>query len=179
MEYARFPETSGKDLLRRSRNLPADFAGDLNIVLVAFQQWQQRQVDSWVPFLRTLENSMSSLRYYELPVIQQMNWLSETFINEGMRAGIPDPDTRERTITLYLDKTAFRQALGLDSEDTIHIVVTNRYGQVFGRLHGAFDPGKAAYLLELVQADPVLLPEDWQNQLSAAAERTSSHAGAL
>jgi len=28
------------------------------------------------------------------------------FLNEGMRAGIPNPKTRERTITLYVDKAA-------------------------------------------------------------------------
>ncbi len=41
---------------------------------------------------------------------------SQVFINEGMRAGIPDPATRERTITLYIDKPAFQHALDMPDE---------------------------------------------------------------
>ncbi len=37
-------------------------------------------------------------------------------LNEGMRAGIPERATRAHTITLYLDKAAFRQALAIPDE---------------------------------------------------------------
>jgi hypothetical protein len=36
-----------------------------------------------------------------------------------MRGGILDHQAREHTITLYLDKTEFRQALDLPHEDTV------------------------------------------------------------
>ena len=45
-----------------------------------------------------------------------------------MRAGIPNPKTRERTITLYLDKADFRAALGMPDEDHIYILVIDRQG---------------------------------------------------
>jgi len=86
-------------------------------MLIAFQQWQQRQVDTWLPLAQRLEATYSALRYYELPTIRRLNTLARTFINEGMRAGIPDPVARERTITLYVDKRAFREMLGLCSEE--------------------------------------------------------------
>jgi hypothetical protein len=59
------------------------------------------------------------------------------FINEGMRAGIPNPKTRERTITLYLNKADFRAALGMPDEDHIYILLIDRQGKEFFRSRGS------------------------------------------
>ena len=118
--YAQFPTVTGSNLQRQKLTLPQDFQGDRNLVFIAFQQWQQSQDDTWIPFARQLEDTHSELRYYELPTIEHRNALARTFINEGLRAGIPDRVARERTITLYLDKVAFRQALQLPAEDDIY-----------------------------------------------------------
>jgi len=147
-----FPTLSGSNLKRQKLSLPQDLEGDLNLVLIAFQQWQQRQVDTWIPFARQLEKDHPAVRYYELPTIQRLNALARTFINEGMRAGIPDPLARERTITLYLDKPAFRQALQLPGEEDISVLLLDRQGQVLWRREGAFTPEKGESLAAVVQA---------------------------
>jgi hypothetical protein len=149
----KFPAVSGSNLQRKKLALPEDLKGDMNLVLIAFQQWQQDQVDTWIPFARKLEQTHPSIRYYELPTIRQMNGLSRTFINEGMRAGIPDPVARERTITLYLDKRAFRQELQLAHEDEIHILLLDQDGQVRWRAEGAFTHDKAQSLMAAVQGE--------------------------
>jgi hypothetical protein len=131
--------------------LPAGLEGDLNILLVAFQRWQQRSVDTWLPFVKKLENTYDWVRYYELPVIQHMNPLARTFINEGMRAGIPDPLARERTITLYLDKIAFRRGLDLPHEEDIYILLVDREGQVLWRAQGTFSAEKGTALTQAVE----------------------------
>jgi hypothetical protein len=123
--------------------LPADLEGELNILLIAFQRWQQSVIDTWVPFARQLEETTEGVSYYELPVIQRMNVLARTFINEGMRAGIPDQVARERTITLYVDKLAFRQALELPSEEDIYVLLVDREGNVIWKEEGTFSPEKA------------------------------------
>jgi hypothetical protein len=133
-----FPNVTGSNLQRKGFRLPQDFQGDPNLVLIAFQQWQQRLVDSWITFARQLEEGHPGLRYYELPAIQDRNIVARTFINEGMRAGIPDPVARERTITLYLDTAAFRAALHLPSEDDIYVLLVDRHGRVVWRTKGAF-----------------------------------------
>ena len=133
---------TGSNLQRQKLSLPQDFQGERNLILIAFQQWQQAQVDTWIPFARQLEESHPGLCYYELPTIRQLNALSRTFINEGMRAGIPDPVSRERTITLYLDKLAFRQALQLPDEDDIYVLLLDRAGRVLWRAEGNFTPEK-------------------------------------
>jgi hypothetical protein len=146
-----FPTVSGRNLQRRSFEVPRDLDGALNVLLIAFQRWHQSLVDTWVPFLQQAEEKHSDLRYYELPTLQQLNPLSRVFINEGMRAGIPDPLARERTVTLYLDKEAFREALDLPNEQDIHLFLIDRQGTVLWRATGAFAPEKAAALSSAIK----------------------------
>ena len=147
-----FPAVTGSNLQRKKLNLPQDFKGELNLVLIAFQQWQQAQVDTWIPFVRQLEESHSGVRYYELPTIQRRSVLSRTLINEGMRAGIPDPVARERTITLYVDKETFRESLQLPREDDIYVLLLDRRGQVVWRTEGTFASEKGDSLTAKVWA---------------------------
>lgn len=146
-----FPNVTGSNLQRKKLALPQDFQGELNLVMIAFQQWQQTQVDTWIPFARQLEETYSGVRYYELPTIQRLNALARTFVNEGMRAGIPNPVARERTITLYLDKDEFRQALQLPHEDNIYVLLLDRQGQVLWWVEGAFTPEEGESLAAQVQ----------------------------
>lgn len=147
-----FPIVTGANLLRRKVTLPADFEGQLNIVLIAFQRWQQSVIDTWVPFAKQLEETNQGVSYYELPVIQRRNVLARTFINEGMRAGIPDQVARERTITLYVDKVAFRGALELPHEDDIYIVLVDREGNAIWKGEGAFTTEKGESLAEAIRS---------------------------
>ena len=149
--HARFPTVSGSNLQRTKLTLPHDFQGERNLVLIAFQQWQQTQVDTWIPFARQLEETYRAVRYYELPTIQRLNTLARTFINEGMRAGIPDLVARERTITLYVDKKAFREALQLPSEEDIYVLLLDRQGWVLWRGEGAFTPEKGESLIAAIR----------------------------
>jgi len=146
-----FPVVTSANLSRHKFTLPADFEGDLNILLIAFQRWHQSAVDTWLPLARQLEQVYEGIRYYELPVIQRMNVLGRTFINGGMRAGIPDPTARARTITLYVDKPAFRRALGLPREEDIYVLLIDRQGKVLWRAEGAFTPDKGESLAAVVQ----------------------------
>jgi hypothetical protein len=133
-----FPTVNGSNLLREKLTLPRDFQGRFNLVLIAFEQWHQMEVDSWMVLAKELEEQFDGLVYYELPTIQSRNTLFKVFINEGMRAGIPNPKTRERTITLYLDKTDFRSALGMLDEEHNYILVVDRQGNEFFRARGPY-----------------------------------------
>ena len=65
-----FPTVSGSNLLRQKRILPQDFQGKHNLVFIAFKQWHQMEVDSWIPLAKELEQQYEDLAYYELPTIQ-------------------------------------------------------------------------------------------------------------
>lgn len=132
----RFPAIEASNLAREPMRLPDDFAGRANILFVAFQQWQQAEVDAWVPLARQLEEELDGVRYYELPTISARGWVGRTVIDGGMRSGIRDPLIRQRTITLYLDKAPFRQALDMPDEEHIYVLLVDGQGKVVWRARG-------------------------------------------
>lgn len=143
-----FPTVSGSNLLREKLTLPQDFQGKFNLVFIPFEQWHQVEVDSWMALASKLESQFEGLVYYELPTIQNRNSIFRMFINEGMRAGIPNPKSRERTITLYLDKADFRAALGFPDEEHIYVLLVDQHGQEFFRVRGPYSPEGEAALVQ-------------------------------
>jgi len=147
-----FPAVSGYNLQREEYQFPEDFAGRWNLLIVPFKREQQRDVNTWVPALQRLERDYPGFIYYELPIIYSLPALSRTFINEGMRAGIPDQTARERTITLYLDKDRFKDAVGIDSERVIHLLLVDQDGQLLWRSRGAYSEETLDELEEALDA---------------------------
>ncbi len=145
-----FPTVNGSNLRREKLTLPQDFAGEYNLLFIAFQQWQQDEVNTWIALAESLETQFPGLVYYELPTIRSLNALSKFFINEGMRAGIPNPKSRERTITLYLDKDDFRAALNLEDEEHIFVLLIDQQGKELWRARGPHNQSSEAGLLEVL-----------------------------
>ena len=77
-----------------------------------------------------------------------MNAFTRWFIDNGMRRGIPDKQARKRTITLYIDKKPFEDALQIPSEKTIYAILIDRQGKVLWRSEGTFDEHKGTGLRE-------------------------------
>jgi hypothetical protein len=147
-----FPLVSGFNLNRQEFIFPQDFEGDLNLIIVPFQQYQQQIVNTWIPFAQEAEVTFPGFIYYELPTIYEMPVLSRTFINEGMRAGIPDQTARERTITLYLDKSKFKSALDIPNENDIYLFLVDQNGEILWRANGAYTQEKADSLQQFIQS---------------------------
>jgi hypothetical protein len=135
----RFPSVEGTNLEGEHFKLPSDFKGKLNVVLVAFKREQQADVDTWMPFLKTVGESRRDLRVYELPTLGRRYRFMRSFIDGGMRGGIPDAAVRAATITLYIDKTPFRESLQLHDEDRIYALLVDQKGAVLWRAEGRFD----------------------------------------
>lgn len=133
-----FPQVNGSSLTRRKVSLPADFEGELNVVVIAFKRKQQEDVDTWMPYLRPLMADHRGLRVYELPVLPRSLTLMRGVIDGGMRGGIPDSAVRAATITLYINKTPFKKALAIKTEDRIEVVLVDRNGKIFWRATGVF-----------------------------------------
>ena len=146
-----FPIVSGNNLNREGFEFPRDFAGNYNLVIIPFQQKQQLIVNTWIPFAQEVEGSIPGFVYYELPTIYELPTLSRTFINEGMRAGIPDELSRQRTITLYLDKQIFKDDLQITSEDEIYLFLVDRTGEILWSEKGAYTQEKASSLIAFLE----------------------------
>jgi len=143
-----FPVVSGYNLNRKEFEFPRDFEGDLNLVIIPFKRYQQTVVDTWIPALQEIEASFEGFIYYELPTLYEMPVLSRTFLNEGMRAGIPDETARQRTITLYLDKEKFKSALNIPTEDEVFLFLVDRNGRILWRTTGEYNSEKEQDLLK-------------------------------
>jgi hypothetical protein len=144
----KFPQVETENLDGRKFALPQDFEGDRNLVLIAFEREQQKDVDTWLHESARFTQIDTSLRIYELPTIARLDAFRRWFINTGMRHGIPDRKARDRTLTLYLDKNAFRQSLHIESEKQIYALLVDRSGTVLWRSEGDFDRTKGQGLQE-------------------------------
>lgn len=141
-----FPKVEGSNLEGRHFRLPGDFDGELNVVIVAFKREQQKNVDTWTASLKKLASKHVGLHVYELPTLGRTYRLMRPIIDGGMSRGIPDRSTREATITLYIDKTPFRKALGIRTENVICVLLVARDGKVLWRGEGDFSESAAASL---------------------------------
>lgn len=149
----RFPLVSGYNLNRVEFTFPQDFGAENNLLIIPFLQSQQLEVNTWIPELQQIEAETESFIYYELPTISAQPRFSRTFINEGMRAGIPDATARERTITLYLNKDMFKEAVQIDTEEEIHLLLVGSDGTILWRTRGSYTSEKAAELRAFLQQE--------------------------
>jgi hypothetical protein len=140
------PTVKGSNLLRQKMIFPKDFSGEVNLVFIAFLRWHQDLIDEWVPFVEELAQNHRELQYYEFPTLPRRGPIYRTFLNEGMRAGIPNEATRARTITLYLNKNAFRKELDIENEQNMWVYLFSRSGKVLWRTAGRFSPEKGSAL---------------------------------
>ncbi|MDX2066735.1 MAG: hypothetical protein SFX74_13445 [Fimbriimonadaceae bacterium] len=151
-KQAVFPPVKGSNLNEKEFQLPQDFEGELNLVLMAYVQRQQFDVNTWLPLAAQLKNEVEGLRYYELPVLATYAPAAQKFIDNGMRSGIPDPAVRAITITLYINQKSFLKALHLESMDSIHAVLVDRKGRVYWKAEGRLTPEKEASLRAAIWA---------------------------
>jgi hypothetical protein len=147
----RFPRLAATNLERRSMNLPQDFGGSRNLLLIAFQRHQQKEVDTWLAQTKQFESLDPALRCYELPTLGRLNQLTRWFIDNGMRGGISSFQQREHTITLYVEKGPFRLALGIPDENRIYALLIDRDGNILWRAEGSFDEVKSSSLKKALQ----------------------------
>lgn len=154
--FVLFPNVSGSNLEGRKFDLPKDFEGELNLVFVPFQQWHQAWVDRWLPFAKSLTQKFPGLRVYETPTLARFGSIQRWWIDQGMRLGIPDRAVRESTITLYLDKAAFRKSLAMPSENTIYALLIKRNGEIVWRSEGEFSDAKSRDLAKVIATQVVL-----------------------
>lgn len=130
-----FPSMQGIDLLGNERAIPDSFQGELNIVVVAFEREQQEEVNTWIAVAEDIMPAHAGLRFYEIPLIYELNALYRTWINNGMRAGIPSKASRERTITVYTERPKVMEMMNWKA-DTIYAYLIDQKGRILWRENG-------------------------------------------
>src|SRR5579871_2216484 len=66
-------------------SLPVALEGDLNALVIAFQQRHQEAVESWLPALEALSVYSRDFRYYVAPTVQHLPEIQQDFIDVGAK----------------------------------------------------------------------------------------------
>jgi hypothetical protein len=133
-------------------DLPANFPGQLNLVLISFAREQQQEVDSWISAARKIEASHSQFRYYELPTMSRENLLYRWWFDEALRSNTTDKDLRSRILTVYVNKHTFKKSLDIDSEKRVVAILVDPKGHVYWRADGPYNDADMAAILSLLAA---------------------------
>ena len=145
-----FPTVTGKNLSGELFTFPEDLKHEYNLLAVAFLREQQSDVDTWIPKMEDIEKTNSNFKFYEIPTIRKMDVFSKWFIYQGMRGGIPSEKARERTVTLHIDKEPFKDALEIDTEQQIYLLLVDNKGEIIWRASQLWTENKQADILKLL-----------------------------
>lgn len=144
------PKLSGRNLEDRRVTLPDDLTSDTNLLCIGYQRWHQTLIDGWTVPAQQLMREYQQLAVYELPVFESVYRLFRSFIDGGMRLGIPSKAVRETTITIYTNIRAFNQALAIPDTETIAVLLVDLKGRVLWQTRGSFEPEKFSELHQVV-----------------------------
>jgi hypothetical protein len=158
-QAVRLAEVHGRALDGTPYRLPEQLPGEHTLVILAFRQRHQPDVDRWIelaidlgvpasPFGATRPMSTAVI---EVPLLGR-RWLpARRFIDGGMASGIADPVVLARTITAYTDPVAFLLACGLGDPaagvgaartpgEEVEVLLATRDGVVTWATRGAPGP---------------------------------------
>lgn len=153
----RFAPLRTRALDGTARRLPAELPGERTLVILAYRQRHQRDVDAWIA-LAVAAGVPATPRGHALPMATAVvevpflsaRWLPvRRLIDGGMAQSIADPDVLARTLTAYGSPAAHRRACGLDGRDgrgasaggeEVEALVVDRTGAV--RWHASGPPSR-------------------------------------
>ena len=147
-----FPSIQTASLDGLHMDLPTEFSGQMNLVIISFAREQQQQVDSWIPAARNIEAAHSQFRYYELPTMSRENFLYRWWSNESLRSNTTDKALRRRILTAYVNKHSFRKSLDIKNEKQAVALLVDKTGQVYWRADGAYNSADTQALLSVLAA---------------------------
>jgi len=172
----RFAPLRTRALDGTGRQLPGDLPADRTLVLLAYRQRHQRDVDAWIAQAvargvpATPRGATGPLRtaVIEVPFLSGL-WLpARRFIDGGMAQGIADPDVLARTLTAYGAPAQHRRACGLaggrgpEREDgaggaggageVVEAMVVERDGTVLAHLSGPPSMSESGAVDDLLDA---------------------------
>jgi hypothetical protein len=133
-----FPQLQARNLEGVEVALPAGFAGERNLVVIAFRRDHQRLVDSWVPWFEQQAAADPGLRFYEIPTIGRVWAPVRNFIDGGMASAIREPVILQRTLTVYGDVNRVTRPLGIENRSTVAVLLVDASGNVCWRGSGEF-----------------------------------------
>lgn len=151
-QCVRFPTVIGSNLAGKNFTLPNDFQGELNFVVIPFDENQQVKAKAWLPLAQELAATHPTLRYYNISILGDTAPVMRALITSGMAAMISDEKVRQATIMLFLsDKDVFLKALAIPDTSAIQVLLLSAQGDVLWRSAGEFSPQKGVEAEQAVE----------------------------
>ena len=149
----KFPTVSGTNLLGTAYELPKDFAGAYNLVVISFDEEQTVRAEGWLPLAREIAERNPDFAYYSLPTLKAMTPLVRGIITSGMTVVIPDEHLREITTMLFLDDLdAFLSVLSINDTSQLHLFLLNAAGEVIWQASGDYSDASGSDLRAAAEA---------------------------
>jgi hypothetical protein len=160
VQVPRLVPVEGRALDGTLVELPGQLPGRRTVVVLAFRQRQQRDVDRWIDLAVALGVTATPLgatgplatAVVEVPVLGRRYLGARRFIDGGMAASIADPAVLARTITVYTDPAAFRRRCGVTTADEVTVLLVDRDGVATWHRTGPPQPGDRAALADVLAA---------------------------
>ena len=139
-----FPTVQGTSLAKKAMTLPAAVQGKPALLLVAYDQNTQFDVDRWVLGLLQLGTPIAQL--FEVPTISGFvpTALGGT-IDSGMRSGIPGEDWAS-VVTIYGDGAIVERFTGTERGLNARVLLLDDSGKVIWFHDRGFSPSLALQL---------------------------------
>lgn len=145
-----FPKVSGTSLTGTQLSIPDHFAGKPTVLLIGYVQKAQFDIDRWI--LGLLQADVK-VEIAELPTIAgMMPQMVQSFINNGMRRGIPQTDWAS-VITVYEDADKIVKALGNEKPQNAQVVVLNSKGAIKWFSNEGYSAAKVLQIKKLVESN--------------------------
>lgn len=144
-----FPRVTAESLAGEEVTLPDDYAGQPLVLLIAYQQRTQFDVDRWVMGLLQAEVEATILELPTVPGIAPS--IASPWIDAGMRSGIPDEDW-PAVVTLYGDAARpVAELTGTENGRVTRVVVLDPEGRIAWFDDEGYSPRKALEVARLVE----------------------------
>ena len=135
-----FPRVDTANLNGTEASFPDQLPADPTLVLVAFKQRQQENLNVWIEEMDLTGNDAPT--WVELPVIANYGSFWRGFIDNGMRSGITETEDRARVYTIYVDPDRFRSFFEMPTDEDIYVMVVERDGTVRASVQGDYSQSK-------------------------------------
>lgn len=142
LEQTTFPKLQGRNLEQRDMVVPDGLPGRAKLVIFGFVRDHQKDIDTWIPPCEELEGEVEGFRFFEVPFLAGRYRLVRSWIDGGMRRGIPDPEARKRTITVYGGRSEAMEQLGVTDLSGIYLFLVGPEGEILWRSQGRWSEEK-------------------------------------
>jgi hypothetical protein len=127
----RLPAVEAFDLAGEARRFPSGLPTEMTLVIAAFDRAQQSIADRLFDQIAKAGAPQQGIATIETPVIQDPGRVARFFIDNGMKAGIPDAAKRKVVVTLYVQSLdAWLTETGLGTKSSVHLMAITRSGRI-------------------------------------------------